>query len=176
MKIGLLSDTHGRTDLVKSVNVIFRNRGLSALIHAGDVTRLSHIQPLLHLGLTMHLVFGNCDYNPNPFRQAVGSTPLEIHGSSQVLDFDDRTIGITHGHHEPLFDQLIEAEPDFIIHGHTHERRDERDGEVRFINPGSVKPPGSSVAILDLEQEQVDFIDLGETNSEPSGRTGNVSN
>jgi putative phosphoesterase len=123
----------------------------------------------------MHLVFGNCDYNPNSFRQAVGSTPLKIHGSSQILEIGGRTIGITHGHHGPLFDQLIEAEPDIIVHGHTHQRRDERKNGIRFINPGSVKPPGSSVAVLDLEEADVEFISLGETKSERSGSTGNAS-
>ncbi len=161
MKVGLLSDTHGRTDLVESVTDVFRNLELSAIVHTGDVTRVSHVQPILDLGLTVHLVYGNCDFNHNSFRQAAESTPLTLHGRSGLLNTDGLQVGITHGHHKAVLDQLADSRPDYIVHGHTHVRRDEQKNGIRYINPGSVQPPNSSWATLDLSTGRLDFFGPG---------------
>jgi putative phosphoesterase len=160
MKVGLLSDTHGRDDLVQPAAEQFESREVDALIHSGDVTRVRHIEAILELGIPVHLVYGNCDFNQDSFRQAEAHTPLNAHGKSVLLKFEETLIGVTHGHHERLFDDLRAEEPDYIVHGHTHERRDEVQGGIRYVNPGAVKPANPSIAFLDLSDDTLEFFDV----------------
>lgn len=160
MRLGLLSDTHGSVEQVETTRAIFESEQPDALVHTGDVTRVEHIQTLLDLGLPFHLVFGNCDYQTQSFQQAEGSVPLVLHGSADILEYDGKLLGMTHGHYDRTFDELREENPDYIVHGHTHERRDEEMDDIRYINPGSVKPPDSSVAILDTETDELKFLDV----------------
>ncbi len=163
MKLGLISDTHGRDDLVEVAAQLFEKNDVDALIHAGDVTEVRHIEPLLNLNIPVHLVYGNCDFNQESFRQAEAHTTLEAHGKSTLMKLEDKVLGVTHGHHGRLFDQLRSENPDYIIHGHTHERRDEVQEGIRYVNPGSVKPSNSSVAFLDLEQDELQYRSLNGT-------------
>lgn len=160
MKLGLLSDTHGHSDLVDSAAEIFAEDNVDALIHAGDVTQVQHIQSVLDLDVPLHLVYGNCDFNQEAFRQAEAHTTLTAHGKSALLEYEDKVLGVTHGHHDRMFDQLRSEHPDYIIHGHTHERRDEVQGEIRYVNPGSVKPSNSSIGLLNPREDSLTFVDL----------------
>lgn len=160
MKLGLLSDTHGRDDLVEGVVDFFDEENVDEMIHSGDVTRVTHIEALFELDVPVHLVYGNCDYNQESFRQASERTPLVLHGSADLLGANGARLGVTHGHYDRLFDELREEEPDYIVHGHTHERRDETLEGIRYVNPGSVKPANSSAAVLDVETEDLTFRDL----------------
>lgn len=163
MNLGLLSDTHGRNDLVEIVKNLFQEEGLDAIIHAGDVTRVTHLQPLLELGIPLHMVYGNCDFKTQSFEQAERSTSLIVHGTADIIHFDGRTVGVTHGHFNRHMTELREANPDYIVHGHTHERRDKTRDSIHYLNPGSVKPPNSSVAVLQTERNQVTFLDVPDT-------------
>lgn len=160
MKLGLLSDTHGKVELVEKTIQQFKEHQPDVLIHTGDITRVSDINSLFELDIPLHIVFGNCDFNTESFKQAERSTSMVLHGSADLLSINGTKIGITHGHFDRLFDELRQEDPDIIIHGHTHERRDEKQGNVRYINPGSVKPPNSSIAILQPSDEKLQFIDL----------------
>jgi putative phosphoesterase len=161
MKLGLLSDTHGRGDLVEGVVEFFAEEDVDEIIHAGDVTRVTHIETLFELDVPTHLVYGNCDYNQESFQQASKNSPLVLHGTADLIEANGSRLGVTHGHFDRLFDELRDQDPDYIVHGHTHERRDEGQGGIRYVNPGSVKPANSSAAVLDTESDELTFRDIG---------------
>lgn len=160
MKVGLISDTHGHTKLVEYATQEFEGNGVERIIHCGDVTRIEHIESLIHGTVPVHLVFGNCDFNTENFTIADSNTSLQCEGSSSVIELNGLTLGFTHGHYQRLLRQLEDEDPDYIIRGHTHERMDRRSDGIRYINPGAIKPPGSSIAVLDLDTDELTFFDI----------------
>lgn len=160
MLLGLISDTHGHRDLVEESARFFSEQGVTRVVHTGDVTQVKHIDSLLELDVPLHLAFGNCDFNTTGFEQAQAHTSLNCVGSKGTLSLHGKTLAFTHGHFDRSIRELLAGEPDYLIHGHTHERRDETHEGTRIINPGAIKPPNSSFAILNLVEDELNFESL----------------
>lgn len=160
MLIGLISDTHGDIGKVKEAARMFQEQGIQAVIHCGDSTRISHLEPLINLDLPVHVVEGNMDRNPAAFRDRSSSNHFHYHGMVGQIELGGRKLGFTHGHSDSYLRKLRKNNVDYIIHGHTHERRDERTGNTRFINPGAAKSPAGSAAVLDLKSDELTFLTL----------------
>ena len=154
MRIGLISDTHGK--LRREVFPHFE--GVDLILHAGDVggeeilTELETIAPV-------HAVVGNTDGFPLASRLA----------ESLTLDLAGRRIVVTHGHRlgAPTPERLRQAHPDahIIVYGHTHVPLVERYGGSLIVNPGAAGPARfklkPSIAILELTATaQVSLIEL----------------
>lgn len=160
MVIGLISDTHGYHELVDEAASTFAEEGVDRIIHTGDVTQMQHINALVELDCPLYLAYGNCDFNKTGFEQAEAHGQLTCVGSGETLTFGDTAIAFTHGHHDRIMQDLLTDQPDYLIHGHTHERRDETVKGTRVLNPGAVKPPNSSIATLELDSDDVTFHEL----------------
>lgn len=150
MRIGLISDTHG-----KLRNEVFRHfEGVDHIIHAGDIgpadilTALSAVAPVT-------AVRGNTDNADDH----IGV------GDSATLEAAGRTILVVHGHlvgvPTPALLDRAHTGADIVVFGHTHKPAFERIGKRLFLNPGSagqarfqLRP---SIAILSLEDGTEDF-------------------
>lgn len=142
MRIGLISDTHGRLP----TEVFDRFADVDRILHAGDVGRRSIISDLAVLA-PVEAVWGNTD-----------GWDLRAATAERVeVELGGLRFGVAHGHLVSEPDRLAELFPaaDVIVHGHTHVPRDEMVGGVRFVNPGSAGPGGEgwrpSVAIGEIE-------------------------
>jgi putative phosphoesterase len=160
IKIGLVSDTHGHVSPLERLVDRFDDEELEFLVHTGDVTRYKHLEPLFELGLDIHLAIGNMDTNPRSFQQTEASNRLTVHGTAGRLEVRDWSIGFTHGHRTDFIDQFRKENVSYVIHGHTHDRRDETIDGTRIINPGAIKPPNPSGAILNLSEDKLTFLDV----------------
>jgi len=125
MKIGIISDTHGRL----SGKVLELFSGVEAIFHAGDIGSPKVIDALEELA-PVYAVRGNMDYGPLATRFP----------RKEFVELDDLFFHIIHEPH------LLDIDPaaagiDCVIFGHTHEPYcKEKDG-VLFINPGSASLP-----------------------------------
>lgn len=158
--VGLVSDTHGHVENLERLVDRFGDKELEFIIHTGDVTRRKHIEPLFELDLDIHLAIGNMDTNPGTFQQIEANKRLTVHGTAGRLEVRDWLIGFTHGHQTEFIDQFLRQNVSYVIHGHTHDRRDETINDTRVINPGAVKSPNPSAAILNLTEDKVTFMDV----------------
>lgn len=154
MRIGVISDTHGR--LRKEVFDHFE--GVRHILHAGDVgspdllTELEAMAPVT-------AVFGNTDGFPLRARtQEVAE--LELGGQRVVVVHGDRLGSPTP---EALRKEYPQAR--IIVYGHTHRPLVEDADGILVVNPGSAGaarfgiPP--SVAILTLGDEiGVELLEL----------------
>lgn len=59
MKIGLISDTHNDIELVQKAIALFKERNISMIIHAGDLTSARIVS--LFKGFQGRFVMGDCD-------------------------------------------------------------------------------------------------------------------
>jgi uncharacterized protein len=156
MKVGLISDTHGklRPEALEAL------AGVDLILHAGDVgppdilTELEAVAPV-------HAVFGNTDgFDLLPRVQEI--VDLQLAGHRVVM---------LHGHQfgSPTPERLHAAHPnaDVIIYGHTHRQRVDLLDGCLVVNPGAAGParfdlkPALAILVLEPDAEpRVEHIDL----------------
>lgn len=156
MRIGLISDTHGRL----RPEVFSRFEDVERILHAGDVGSVGILDELEVIA-PVTAVFGNTDGMSLRSRTSDVAT-LELAGHSVV---------VVHGHQlgSPTPEALRAAHPDarVIVYGHTHRPLVHDTDGVLVVNPGAAGaarfgiPP--SVGILTLDGEPtVELLELSE--------------
>jgi uncharacterized protein len=159
MKIGILSDTHDQVErTAKAVGALIR-AGAEALIHCGDITCPAVV--LECGGLPSIYVFGNNDFDHDELRRTMLGVDGVCLGRGGTIELDGRQIAVTHGDSAREVRRLLDANPDYLLFGHSHKATDERRGATRWINPGALyRANPLSVATLDLQADLVDFLTI----------------
>lgn len=148
LRIGVLGDTHGETNLARKV--LEQLMPLDFILHTGD-----HYSDALRLARELRLgvvgVAGNCDlFSGGPWER--------------VLDLYGRRIYLTHGHHYGvksgylnLYYRGKELGASIVVCGHTHRSFMEESGGILLLNPGSLTYPRDrlrTLALLMLSHEE----------------------
>jgi uncharacterized protein len=160
MRIGILSDTHGRTDAMAAAVRLLQDRGAQYLIHCGD---LGSEQVLDFLAaIPSAFVWGNCDYDRTALQRSAEFLGIHCYGAFAHLTLDGKEIAVLHGDDHRLWSKIIEEQRhDYLLHGHTHVADDRRIGRTRVINPGALcRANPRSVAVLDTAADAVEFLSL----------------
>lgn len=163
MIIGILADTHNHLDNTRRALDIFKQRDVERIVHCGDITA----PPVIRLfeGWQVVFVFGNIDHDHADMMLAAKQwLGIGMIGYTYTANWDGKHIAVIHGHEQDQLDEMIHSGLyDYVFHGHTHLRRDERNGSTRVINPGAVggkQKQSRSVCVLDTETDDVTFIEL----------------
>lgn len=155
MRIGLISDTHG-----KLRNQVFTALdGVTRILHAGDIGPYDLLVELEAIA-PVTAVYGNTD------RFDIRERVPEV----AELEAAGYRISVIHGHQlgspKPAGLRNALPEADVIVYGHTHRPLTEDVGGTLVVNPGSAGAARfglhPSVAVLTLTPEgpEVEFIDL----------------
>ena len=163
MKIGVLSDVHNNTDNLVAALKILDRESIRVVIFCGDMVNVELVP--LFAGLELHLVEGNVEHDPPALARAVERLGNDsTFGPEYTATIEDKRIAALHGH---LTDRLNETVHsglyDYVFHGHTHRRRDERVGATRVINPGALgglRHETRSFAILDLATDHLRVVEI----------------
>jgi putative phosphoesterase len=161
MKLGILSDSHNNLTNLQAVLKIFRQAGVTRLVHCGDITTPETAAAMGDF-LIIHTL-GNGDYASGAIRQELlNLNPSNFSGLTYKGDVEGIAIAVTHGHHPGMVHQLAESGLyRYIFYGHSHRRRDEISGTTRLLNPGALgglKAEDHSACILDLITGSSQFI------------------
>ncbi len=146
MRVGLISDTHGRL----RTQVFDELEGVDRILHAGDIGPYDLLVELEAVA-PVTAVYGNTD------RFDVRERVEEV----ARLDLAGHRVVVIHGHQlgSPRPDGLRAALPDagIIVYGHTHQPLVDREQGALVVNPGSAGAPRfglhPSLAILTLDPE-----------------------
>lgn len=161
MKIGILSDTHDQVPRTRQAIRQFEAAGVQEIIHCGDLTIPDVVYACACEGIVSHFVMGNCDWDRSALRhaiEAIGGVYWESAG--EIVRLDQR-IAVTHGDSPAVFRRLLASRPDYLLHGHTHQRADRIEDGVRIINPGALfRAPQWTVAILDLPSRDLNCLNI----------------
>ena len=158
MKLGILSDTHDDAVATRAAVGLLLGAGAEALVHCGDIANPVTLRACS--GAPLWFVYGNHDADNVPRLEAaaaeMGATPL---GWAGEFTLAGKRIGVAHGHMTMDLRPLLEAKPDYLVMGHTHEAAEWEQGGVRRINPGALhRAEAPSYALLDLSSGGVRWI------------------
>lgn len=159
MKLGILSDSHGRVALVRRALLTLEGAGAEAFVHCGDVGGLDALDELA--GRRCWFVWGNTD-DPRPsWRAHVEALGLTWPEEPVEITIHHKRIGVYHGHERGFHEALRDCRYDYLLHGHTHQYDDYREGRMRVINPGALhRASVRTVALLDVAADDLRFLEL----------------
>jgi uncharacterized protein len=157
MRIGIISDTHGRVVSVQAALQIMAERQVELIIHCGDICDGDTVR--LFPPHT-HFVFGNCDYDRVEIERAVADSGATLHGAWGRLELAGQSLGFVHGDDRDMLHHLEHADAfDFLFHGHTHIAKEQRTGKTRVINPGALQRVAvRTFVLLDLPGGVVESV------------------
>lgn len=147
MLVGVISDIHGHL----SKEAYKALEPCDMILCAGDVERPTILMELDAIAPTV-AVLGNCDTSLRGMDIPFTASP-RIGGVRFFMTHRPEDIG------------TVAEDVRVVVHGHTHIPREERIGEVLYLNPGSTsKPRGGSkrgvarVTIANGEVANVEFV------------------
>jgi putative phosphoesterase len=158
MKIGVVSDTHGRLRTIAAALALLNERGAELLIHCGDIDDPEAARAFA--GWNAHFVFGNCDADREGIARAIAHIGATLHESFGHLELDGKLIAWTHGDKPGQFHDLEQAQHyDYLFYGHTHVADQRLAGKTRVINPGALhRARQKTCLVVDLETDGLDTI------------------
>lgn len=160
VRVGLLSDSHGRAERTERAVDALLAAGAEVLIHAGDIETDAVLDCLA--GHDAHLVWGNCDWERASLERYARGIGIGVHGDAGEVAVDGTRIAFTHGHLPAALRAAMASGAAYLVHGHTHERRDEVVDGVRIINPGALhRARPFTVALLTPKTGELRTIEVG---------------
>ncbi len=160
MLIGILADTHDELRRTEHAVDVLRNSGAELLVHCGDLIGPDIVRACSVLPLYFALGNHDCDMVRELEAAAAdhGTTCLNWGGEFTA---SNKTIAVVHGHLTMDLQPLLDANPDYLLSGHSHATHDFRVGNTRRINPGALHRAHTfTVATLDLASDDLQFITI----------------
>ncbi len=158
MLIGILSDSHGEIDRTRKAMRQLVAHGCTKFIHLGDVEIVEVLDELI--GFDVSLVFGNCDWGVRLHDHAI-NVGIDVRDGADVLTIAGKRIAFLHGHDEKKYQSFLDDGVSYLLHGHTHEKRDEMVDKTRCINPGALhRAAVYTVAVLDPSADSLEFLEV----------------
>jgi hypothetical protein len=160
--IGIISDTHEDVRMIRKAVRIFKERAPTFVIHCGDIIS----PPVLEhfAGIALRIVFGNNDGERSGLKKKCSE--LGFYGIDETLTFTHagKTFFVNHGTRPSTIEQAADSQQyDYVLHGHTHEQRNELRGKTRIVNPGALFSADTySIAFLEPETGAVEFVEIPE--------------
>ncbi|MDR0869448.1 MAG: YfcE family phosphodiesterase [Planctomycetaceae bacterium] len=160
MKIGIISDTHGRLTETQWAVDLFKEQGVSAVIHCGDIGSVSVVHAFR--GIETHFVYGNTDGENVLLHYAAEEDGNHHHHWCGSVKYEGKKIFFLHGHQSERFEQEINSGNwDLICFGHTHQPAFELYGSTLILNPGALyRVAAPSVAVLTLPEMTVERFSI----------------
>jgi len=159
MLIGMISDSHGRAERTAAAVSLLREQNTELLIHLGDLETEAVIDELV--GHPVRLVFGNCDYDLDGLTRYARRMGIIVDHPMGIIDADGKRVAYTHGHIEQCLEHALESGVEYLLHGHSHEIRDDIAGPTRILNPGAIfRAKCYTVALLDTSSDTFTTLEL----------------
>lgn len=146
MKIGILSDSHFKSDYTKEVIDLLKENQCQYLVHAGDLCIEENLVLLKESNLPYVSVFGNNDMNLVSL-----SNKYVIKQEPYYFKIKDIKFKLMH------LPYHMAPDSDIVIFGHTHMFECEYKNKTLFINPGEVcarEKPHIECALLEINENE----------------------
>lgn len=158
--IGLISDTHDNVEDVKKAVEIFQKHNVDFVLHLGDVVSPATIK--FFNGVVLKVIKGNCDGDIEHIKKMLSNINGEYLGEEHEFRLGGKKIYATHGIDEKKLGEITRSgKYDYVLHGHTHFKRDDKVKKCRVINPGAhYYGTEHTIALFDPKTDKLEFISL----------------
>ena len=157
-KLGVISDTHGRSNETIRAVQLFREHDVETVIHCGDIGSSDVVKAFQ--GIETHFVLGNMDGTGETLRLAIEETGNHFHGWFGAIEQSDKRIAFAHGHLPQFEQELKSGHWDLFCVGHTHVASLQMYGSTLLLNPGAFtrvfRPTIAIVTLPDMNVERFD--------------------
>ena len=146
MKIGILSDSHFKSDYTKEVIDLLKEQNSEYLVHAGDLCIEENLKHLKESGLIYVSVFGN-----NDMSLISVSNKYNIKQEPYSFKIKETTFKLMH------LPYYMTGDCDVVIFGHTHIFESEYNNGTLFVNPGEVcarEKPKIECVLLEIKENE----------------------
>jgi putative phosphoesterase len=161
MLIGIIADTHDRLTLVRKALSLFREEGITTVLHAGDF--ISPFTIPLFSDFKIYGVLGNNDGERKGLFDKFSSIRGTLHEYFVTVQVDSTRICITHGHIPELLSLAVNSNLyDLVVTGHTHEP-EIREGPPTIMNPGECcgyLSDRSTIAMFDTQKKKGEILEI----------------
>ena len=158
--IGIVSDTHENTRLIVRAVKVFKERSPTFVIHCGDIIS----PPVLErfAGLSLKVVFGNNDGERSGLKKKCAELGFDEIKDELSFEFLGKSFFVYHGTNPAVVTRAVDTQNfDYVLHGHTHVKRNEIVGRTKVINPGALfMAQEYSIAFLNVETSEVEFVTI----------------
>ncbi|MGE5094004.1 MAG: metallophosphoesterase family protein [Betaproteobacteria bacterium] len=144
MKIGIVSDSHDRADLLARAVREAKEHGAELIVHCGDLIGAQTVRASLKVGLPIHLIHGNNVGDVQMLHQVARTSEglLHYHGGDARLDLGGRRVFVVH-YPEYGHAMACTGNWDVVCCGHSHVAATDRVANVQgsatwLVNPGTV--------------------------------------
>lgn len=143
MKILVVSDTHG--DFNSFNKAIKVNKDIDIIFHLGDGEK--DVEKILEIYPNKNIIYvrGNCDNNPQTpttYEYTIGNKKIfAAHG--HLFNVKSNLLNITN--------HAISKNANILLFGHTHIPLNTVYNNIYIVNPGSLKKPLSTYAIITID-------------------------
>ena len=144
--IGILSDSHRKTELQNEVINKLKQEGAKYLLHMGDICLEENLKALKEANLPYACVFGNNDLALRGLESS-----YKIEKEPYYLKIKDLKIKMMH------LPYYLTPDSDIVLYGHTHQFSVEFKNNTLFLNPGEVCARNknlSECAILEAQNDK----------------------
>ncbi|HIE33704.1 MAG TPA: metallophosphoesterase [Candidatus Altiarchaeales archaeon] len=161
--IGIIADTHDNIDaIVKSVE-FFNSKGVSIVLHAGDIISPFAAEEFGKLNSKLLAVFGNNDGEKDGLRKKFSKFGFEL-DDLITIECMGKQVCIYHGTNKSIVNALLKSRHyDIVIKGHTHKVEIEKCENTLLINPGEAcgyLTGKRTVATLDVGEMDVKIHEI----------------
>ena len=150
MRLGIVSDTHGHTELTRPAIRLLESLEVDRVLHCGDIGSAAVVE--LFAPWPTDFVFGNCDANRGELALAIEEAGQTCHGEFGAFEIAGRRIALLHSHDGARFrDALHNGDWDLVCYGHTHVASIDHYGATLAVNPGALyRANPHSLAVVEL--------------------------
>ena len=138
MRFAIISDTHDNLANLEKFTQWAKKENIETLIHCGDIAQAETLAYLVNnFSGPIHAVYGNMDesYKEVLEQEADKHDRVTLHGDSGEIEIAGLKIGFIHFPEEA---RVLCKDKDFVFYGHTHKPWEEKVGECRLVNPGTL--------------------------------------
>jgi putative phosphoesterase len=163
MKLGIVADTHDDLAVAQQAVDTFEEADVDAVIHCGDVVAPFTAREF-DGDFEFFAVRGNND-GEWALADAIEDVGTWL-GEFGEFDLAGESIAVYHGTSGGIVGALVDSgNYDYVLHGHTHERREMARNDTSIINPGGIPTtaeggPRPAAVVLDLETDERTWHDL----------------
>lgn len=139
MKIAIISDSHDNiANLEEFLNWAKENK-IETIIHCGDLCGPAVMTKVLAPNFKgdIHFVYGNVGDRELLEEKIKGIKNVKFYGDQGEVEIDGKKMAFVHRPEEAKA-LASKNNYDFIFYGHTHQPWEEKIGETRLVNPGTL--------------------------------------